>query len=75
MITYSKKGKRHTISMNDSDFVVHSEVFWILAHNPPPAGFNRKDWTIQQKEYVQKMLNLIEYPHDYAEMLHNITGQ
>ena len=75
MITYVKKGKRHTIGMNDSDFVIHSEVIWILTHTPPPCGFNRKDWTVQQKEYFEKMRNLIEYPHDYAELLHAITGQ
>lgn len=75
MITYSKKNNRHTIGMNDADFVIHAEVMWILAHNPPPAGFNRRDWTVKQKEYFQKMLALIEYPSDYAQMLHNITGQ
>lgn len=75
MITYIKKGRRHVIAMNDDDFVIHCEAVWILTHNPPPAGFNRKDWTIQQKEYFEKMRNLIDYPHDYAEALHNITGQ
>ena len=75
MITYTKKGNRHQISMSDADFVIHSEVIWILNHNPPPAGFNRRDWTVKQKEYFQRMMDVIDYPVNYAEMLHNITGQ
>ena len=75
MITYSKKGKRHTFGMNDGDFDTFAEILWALKHTPPPAGFNRKPFTTKQVKIIEEMFSRLGYADDYAQYINRINGQ
>ena len=75
MITYCKKGKRHTIGMNESEFQSFAEVIWLLDRGIPPMGFNRKPLTITQKKVIEDIKNRFGYSDDFASYLNTKTGQ
>lgn len=75
MITYAKKGRRHSISMNDKEFDAFAEVIFLLNHTPPPVGFNRKPLTSQQKNIVEGIYNTFSYHPEYKTYLNKKTDQ
>lgn len=75
MITYSRKGNRHTFGMNKDDLDDFAELMWLLKHTPPPLGFHRKPLTLAQQRIVDAFSSLITYPPDYAGIVNAKTGQ
>ena len=75
MITYSKKGCRHTFGMNTEDLESISEVIWLLNHTPKEVGYNRKPFTFKQRQKIEEFGDRINYPDHFAELLNKKYGQ
>lgn len=75
MITYCKKGNRHTFGMNTEELKTFAELIFLLRNTPPPIGFNRRPLTQKQKEIVEHLFERISYPEDYSESLNKRNGQ
>ena len=75
MITHSKKGKRHTIGLNEEEFQTFAEVIWLVKKGVTPMGFNRKPLTTRQQTVIDEMFSRFNYSDDFGIWLNKMTGQ
>lgn len=75
MVTYQQNKGRHAFSMNRDDLAIFAELFWLLHHTPPPAGFNRRPFTGKQSKMIEDIHDLIVYPDNYDETMNKKNGQ
>lgn len=60
----------------DKDMLrVTAEIFHLLRFSPPEVGYNRRAFTTEQMEAIEKWQGTIPYPDNYREILYSRTGQ
>jgi len=75
MISFKQVKGRQYWGMSKDDLTVFAELIWLLKHNPPPIGFNRKPLTTKQERIIDDFYDRIIFGDNYAESLNAKTGQ